>query len=241
MTEAEWLAATDPQAMLTFLRDTGRTTDRKLRLFAAACCRRVWHLLTDERSRRGVEMAEGRADGLVSGTEWLAGTHLIGRDVDARDDAYRAVAHAMDYRNFGLTEAAAVAARYAADAISDSVAASEPDDEVASEAGNDAFLSECEEQAALLRDIIGNPFRPPPPLAPSLRDYNGGLVLRLALSAYECRANPGGHLDQARLAVLADALLDAGCPAEAEILLHLRGEGLHWRGCWAVDLVLRKE
>jgi hypothetical protein len=42
----------------------------------------------------------------------------------------------------------------------------------------------------------------------------------------------------ARLAVLADALEEAG--AEGELLGHLRGLGPHVRGCWAVDLVLEK-
>jgi hypothetical protein len=33
MTEAEWLNATDPQVMLTFLRTSGAASDRKLQLF----------------------------------------------------------------------------------------------------------------------------------------------------------------------------------------------------------------
>jgi len=62
----------------------------------------------------------------------------------------------------------------------------------------------------------------------------------------------GGTLDNARLAVLSDALEEAGCD-DAGLLMHLRGEewhqpsggglckrptGPHWRGCWAVDCVL---
>lgn len=39
--------------------------------------------------------------------------------------------------------------------------------------------------------------------------------------------------------LLGDALEDAGCN-QAELLMHLRGPGLHMRGCWAVDTALGK-
>src|SRR4051794_33865241 len=64
MTEAEWLASEDPQPMLAFVRE--RIGERKARLFACACCRRVWDRLSHERSRRAVEVAERFADGLAT-------------------------------------------------------------------------------------------------------------------------------------------------------------------------------
>jgi hypothetical protein len=91
-------------------------------------------------------------------------------------------------------------------------------------------------QAALLRDVLGNPFRPvtvsPACLTPQ--------VVALAEAAYDQREMPSGTLDYARLAVLADALEDAGCD-QADLLGHLRGPGPHVRGCWAVDLILGKQ
>jgi len=59
-------------------------------------------------------------------------------------------------------------------------------------------------------------------------------------AAYHDRSLPAGTLDRDRLAVLADALEDAGC-SHAEMLTHLRGVGPHVRGCWVVDLLLGKE
>jgi hypothetical protein len=66
--------------------------------------------------------------------------------------------------------------------------------------------------------------------------WQSPVVIALAEAAYEDRLLPIGHLDPARLAVLADALEEAG--AVGEVLEHLRGPGPHVRGCYLLDLLL---
>jgi hypothetical protein len=88
----------------------------------------------------------------------------------------------------------------------------------------------------LLRDLFGNPCRPVV-LDPGCLTAD---VAGLARAAYEDRLLPGGELDPTRLAVLGDALEEAGCNC-ADLLAHLRISGRHVRGCWAVDHLLGKE
>jgi hypothetical protein len=103
-----------------------------------------------------------------------------------------------------------------------------------------AFTTAQGENCELVRDIFGNPFRPSPPLPPAVLAWNGGTVRRMAEGIYEERQMLEGTLNDARLAVLADALEEAGCTAQT-ILDHLRGPGPHVRGCWALDPLLGKE
>ncbi|HKB35888.1 MAG TPA: hypothetical protein VKD72_05505 [Gemmataceae bacterium] len=64
MTEAEWLACTDPEAMLGFLQ--GKASDRKLRLFACASIR----LSSSSKPIDSIlRIGELQADGLASPTE----------------------------------------------------------------------------------------------------------------------------------------------------------------------------
>ena len=94
---------------------------------------------------------------------------------------------------------------------------------------------EQQEQIGLLKELFANPFRPRSVDAAWLTPT----VVQVARGAYEDRQLPAGTLDIASLAVLADALEDAGC-SDPDILGHLRGPGPHVRGCWVVDLILAK-
>jgi hypothetical protein len=90
-------------------------------------------------------------------------------------------------------------------------------------------------QRRLVDEVFGNPFRPAT-LEPALLRWNGGTIPRLAAAAYDERTLPAGALDPVRLAVLGDALEDAGC-TDPSLLAHLRVPGPHVRGCWTVDLL----
>jgi hypothetical protein len=74
-------------------------------------------------------------------------------------------------------------------------------------------------------------------IKPCWQTWNEGLVVRLAQTAYEERNLSADTLDNRRLAILADALEEAGC-TDADMLGHLRGPGPHIRGCWVVDALL---
>lgn len=92
------------------------------------------------------------------------------------------------------------------------------------------------QQANLLRDI----FATVAPIPASVLAWNGGTVVSLARAAYENGRRPSGHLDRARLCVLADGLEEAGHD-DAGLLAHLRWPGRHVRGCAAIDAVLGRQ
>jgi hypothetical protein len=86
--------------------------------------------------------------------------------------------------------------------------------------------------ARLLRDVLADPSLSAT-LEPARRTPT---VVSLARAAYDERHLPSGDLDPHRLAVLADALEEAG--AHDELVAHLRGPGPHVRGCHVVDFCL---
>jgi hypothetical protein len=65
-TPEEWERCDDPAKMLAFLRTAGGASDRKLRRFACACCRRIGDVFTEERSRKAIEAGARFADRLLN-------------------------------------------------------------------------------------------------------------------------------------------------------------------------------
>jgi hypothetical protein len=234
MTERRWLTSTSPHAMLSFLRDCGLLSRRKTRLYAAACCRQTWNLFTDEHSRRAVAVAEWDVDGLTNREAVRVAERGVAGGVHG---ALMGMGHMRLVAPLGAARAALTAGRVGAEAGGESA----PVDLPAVSAALDllAVASPSRDtargnQAGFLRDLFGPlPFRPPA-LPPSLLTAN---IVNLAQAAYEERHLPSAHLDTSRLAVLADALEEAGC-CDAALLGHLRSKGPHVRGCAAVDLIL---
>jgi hypothetical protein len=213
MTEAEWLTSTDPESMLSYhLR--GVTSDRRLRLFAVACCRRIWHLFSDPRSRTAVEVAEKYADGSATEVE-------LDRAYEEADGAHKA-AFAAKGKGAACLE---WAAQFAADRVAFFAARR------ASGFARRWTENGGAAQADLLREMVMNEFRPVT-VDPLWLAWNDAAIPRLAGGIYHDRAFD-------RLPVLADALEDAGCD-NADMLAHCRGPGPHVRGCWVVDLLLGK-
>jgi hypothetical protein len=205
--------------MLEFLRDSGTASDRKLRLFTAACCRRACRLL-DADGWAVIAMSERFADSLASEAELKA--------------AIWASRGSLDIATRTAVDDAAVGAWRPATALLAALGG-QP-----SGCGSPTVAREQAAQADLLRCVLGSlPFRLPR-LDPCWRTPP---VVSLAQAAYEERVTPDPSrpnwliLDRARLLVLADALEETG-GEEPELLTHLRLPGEHIRGCWALDLLL---
>jgi hypothetical protein len=122
--------------------------------------------------------------------------------------------------------ALAASAAAPADAIPGLMFAIDP--YLSSPAGRRALARARARQASLLREIVGNPFRPVT-VRESWRHADGGGVTRLAQEIYDGQR----FCDLRRLAT---ALRRAGCDDRA-LLAHCRAGGRHYRGCWALDLV----
>jgi hypothetical protein len=235
VTESEWLAATDPAQMLALLQ--GKAPKRKELLFGVACCRRVAHLFE---GRRFWTVDEDEGPYLPRPSEFIEATERAAEQPaplrfgeygdDCPEDGFSDEGHATYAADAALyaanAERASAYAALAAAADSEGLGDEYQPTEVIS--ALPAYAAERAAQSELLRDIIGNPFRP---VAADPRWLTAAVVgLARAIDAERA-------FD--RLPILADALEEAGCD-DADVLAHCRSDGPHARGCWVVDLLLGK-
>jgi hypothetical protein len=226
MTEQGWLNSSDPEPMLRFL--AGKASVRKGRLLACAFCRVIWGLASDwggdaaqTRNRVAIDALERHADGLIGD-----------------DELHQAILPAADPKHptpgcgwlmADLAGVSQLSQMFPGRPVWDTVEPVDP------------FVRGEEERACgcdLIRDIFGNPCRTFT-VEPAWLTWQGGVATRLAAAAYQERHLPTGLVDTLRVAVLADALEEAGC-TNADMLGHLRGPGTHVLGCWVVDALLGK-
>jgi hypothetical protein len=251
MTEAEWQDCTDEYEMLRTVRSRKspwQWTTRKARLFGCACCRRAWHALTEPAQRTAVEMAERVADkqlrpsDLTACSQAATSIHL-GVDPSAvfggggwsrcsRGNWCFSVQFSPE-REMLCNPARGAATPRAWPELY--FTANDVRALLHFRVGVAAARAEERVQCDLLRDLTGPP-RPLPALPAALLNPT---VLAIAQAAYDERILPSGELDRNRLAVLADALEEASC-TDPQVLGHLRGPGLHIRGCFLVDALLGK-
>jgi len=241
MTEAEWLACENPFRALHALGDG--PSERKRRLFAVACCRRIEELvLRFKGAWRAVVLAERIADGAAVTDEAVRLRWRLPESAFLWIDGYR-----EEKENQTMY----CAGHAAADCL-DGVVGSAPaftmpsgtlNDVAGAAAGAAAHWvrrndrepiqerrvqAEQAAQSLLLRDVFGNPFCH----VTFSSSWRTETAITLAQQMYEAR-------DFSAMPILADALQDAGCDS-ADALDHCRGPGPHVRGCWVVDLVLDK-
>jgi hypothetical protein len=259
--EREWENCDDPTRMLRPLnmrlranaRRRGRTPDlERLRLFACACSRRIWHLLGEEdqgavqaleeyaRTRDRNDLLKARRTHRLAGNRASQEMSSVSRDHPA-SEALLLTAWAKNLATSVVWEAtatkptsAANAHLSAARAVGSLQRAGEVNGGGHPSGGKPAIdwqvvsAEELAAQAALLRDLFGPlPFRE---VGFDLA-WLTPAVLSIARRAYDER-------DFTALPVLADALGDAGCDNQ-DLLQHCRERGLvHCRGCWVIDLLL---
>ncbi|HVX12178.1 MAG TPA: hypothetical protein VHC22_13435 [Pirellulales bacterium] len=211
MTEDQWMACENSEEMLESVRAT--VTKRKLRLFAAACFRRLTHLLTDSRQIEAIDLLEDAPDEIALPEDVVRGARLAlplsddsfsGKCKDSDDPYFVALMLFRELRSSSTAHHATFATRGVADG-----------------------MAEREQQCRLLRCICGPlPFRAIP-VSPS---WVTPAIVALARAIYEEQAFD-------KLPMLADALRQAGCH-DADVLGHCKESGPHVRGCWVVDLLL---
>ncbi|TXT23690.1 MAG: hypothetical protein FD131_5181 [Rhodocyclaceae bacterium] len=261
MIEQEWLECADPTPMLEFLR--GKASERKLRLFACACCRRIWRLLSDEGSHKAVEAVEADADRKVLDTDpfRLALKAVADTTVELADAAGTII---VTRPGVARNTRGAQQAVLGCSLIDSWEAAFHAADRVRAVKGNIALETVPENLLEERRAYYNGKADAPVNLEQIEAIYESGTATEGRYQSDLVRdifGNPFRPLtvnsawlmptvvslataiydDRAfdRLPILADALEDAGC-TNADILNHCRQPGDHVRGCWVLTMILDK-
>lgn len=244
MTEQEWMRCDVPQLMLESL--SCQPSERKSRLLAASWCRCFWHLLENPRTREAVEIAEKYADGFASAAEMnitsqrVFDAYVNFRPPNLEDDrplSWKATSIAIQSTGFLTSNRE----DYLDQCVMSTSLALRRVGLIRAECGVafEGWEAAAELQRVRLLDVLGNPYRTVD-FDYDLLGWRCDTIPDLAQAIYEERNLPDGTLDNARLAVLVDALEEAGC-TNADILDHCRKPGVHVRGCWVIDLLLGKQ
>jgi hypothetical protein len=251
MNEREWLACTSPECMLQAICGTQwlrgfsslflprrekirrkKIRQRKLRLCLCACFRLHWECVRVQVGR-AVEVAEQYADGLATKKQLRAARRAAEAEVVGemgKEGWWTRHNNAMVRSDWDTDPFITAAAMAAAETITY--------EDVLRGLFN-GMSGQLNQATRLLRDLFGNPFRPVT-LDPTWLTWGDRTVVRLVQAAHQERELPSGHLDRARLAVLADALEEAGV-TDPDLLDHLRGPGPHVHGCYVLDLILGRQ
>ncbi|VTR98179.1 hypothetical protein [Tuwongella immobilis] len=220
MSEERWLARPGPSRMLELVRP--QLTERQLRLFGIACCRHVWTLIQDPRSRQCIITAEAFVDGRIdrSGLELFWRTSPYTQMIPQMPDAGVWAVALPDGGSFAtaLRVATSTAQLRASAATQFAPPTAKFETFRLTEAAEQRY--QCE----LLAELFGNPFRP----LSADRSWRTQTVCQLADTIY--RQQQFEWMPQ-----LGDALMDAGCPI-LEMIDHCMNRHLtHVRGCWVLD------
>lgn len=230
MRQREWVRCKDVKRMLDEVAwIPGQGNHRRVRLFVLAACRRLLEQSEDESICRGVEVAWRQAEGVATSEE-------INQAIDSLAQAYHSPTDDPNSEVQRLVHALGILYREPGSAAFELIT---PFSLVGGGRRVPLLTSnELNACCGLLRDIFADRGYQEG-IEPSILCWQSGLIPKLAQAAYDEWQLPAGTLDNTRLAILADALEEAGC-TDAEILGHLRGPGPHVRGCWPVDLCLGK-
>ncbi|QEL16602.1 hypothetical protein [Limnoglobus roseus] len=218
MTPHEWDTTANMDALFAAIR--GRVSDRKMMLFACGCCRLV------EGDIPGAALLakqfEPKADRPMKAEEKVSLLTTAFQFVFGDQQSYLArMLGGADQSPWLLAYRVANLLRYF-----QAVKGHKPGEE-GGEPTQPELSSDSPEQAAVLRDIVGHPFRDVG-FDPNWRTET---VVGLANAIEEDAAWD-------RMPILADALQDAGCE-RSEVLAHCRDpHQIHRRGCWVIDAIL---